>query len=397
MEFNPFSKALQDDPYPVYRWLREESPLDYNEKLDLWTLSRYADVKEVLRDWKRFSNREGADVDKNDHLLAPGGLDETDEPDHDVMRKLVQFWFSPKSIRMRLEEPMRGEVRRILGQLREHDECNVAEELAWKLPTLVIAEMFDISHDERPYILSLMQPVFRRLPDDPVPPPEAIQAGQQIGEYLLSKIKERRGRDLDGREDLISVLVQSEIDGKPLTDSQILGNLAFLLVASSGTTQDAMSNLLYLLAVHPDERQKLVDDPSLIPDAVEEVLRFESPVQSACRLVLEDVPMHGGVLPEGARVVNLLGAANRDADYWDDSEVFNVTRSTKRSMVLGDGIHHCLGAPIARFETRIVAEEVLQAMPDYELTREPVRTIQHIGRGFEELYIRPNVAALAGG
>lgn len=395
MEYNPFSQALQEDPYPTYRWLREEAPLYRSEEFGFVAVSRYEDVKAVIRDGARLSNREGVDIDNTEALLAPGGIDEMDDPDHSTIRKLMQSWFSPKSIRTRLEEPIRDEVRELVEELRERDEIDATSELAWQLPTLVVARMFDLPDSERPELLSFMRPVFNRVPDDPNPPGTAIEAGRRIGEYMLAKIRERRGERLEDREDLISVLLKAEPEGRKLDDQQVLAHIAFLVVASSGTTQDSMSNTLFLLANHPDERRKLIDDPGLIGGAVEEALRCESPIQVVYRLALEDLTLRDETVAAGTRVLAVLAAANRDDRYWEDAETFDVTREPRRHMTFADGVHHCLGAPIGRFETRIVVEEVLRTMPDFELGAPPVRTVQHVGRGFEKLFIVPNVSVAA--
>ena len=391
MEYDPFSLELQQDPYPVYQWLRDEHPIYHNERLGFWAVSRYDDVKRVTREWQEFSNREGVDIDHTETLLAPGGIDELDPPSHDAIRKLMQFWFSPKSIRAQLMSSLQDEVTRITTQLRELDEFDVVEEFAWQLPTFVVSRLFDLPAQERPVIRSLMRPVFRRFPDDPNPPQEALDAGVAIAEYLLDAIRTRRRQSPHERNDLLSVLVCSELDGVPLSDAQVLSQAAFLFIAGSATTQDNIASLLYLLARHPDERAKLLADGSLIPNAVEESLRFESPVQNLRRVSNHRFELHGVSVPAGATVVSILGSANRDERYWDDPERFDVSRTPRRHLAFAEGIHHCLGAPIARFETQVAIEAILREMPDYEIAGEPERAVNHIGRGLASLPINPNV------
>lgn len=387
MRYDPFDFEIQQNPYPYFEWLRNEHPIYHVEKHDLWVLSRYDDILSVLRDWQSFSNREGVDIDKTDTLLSPGNMDEKDGPEHDVYRKLVQPWFSPKAFKTRLEDPIRQETKRLIANLVDKQSGDVTVEISWQLPTFVIARMFDAPMADREALLSYMAPVFARVPNDPVPPPQAMAAGKNIEEYCLGLIAERRREDLSDRDDVISLLLRSSLDGEALSDRQILGIIAHLIVASSGTTQDLITNAVWLLAEHPEERAKLVADPAGIPTAIEECLRYETVVQSVSR-VTNDVTIHHGIeVPAGAEIVNLLGSANRDERYWDDPKRFDVSRKPRRHLGFADGIHHCIGAPIARMEARIVLEELLAVAPDYELDGEPVRAVAHVARGLEHLYI----------
>lgn len=392
MYFDPFDFEIQQDPYPVYEWLRDSHPIYHVENHDLWVLSRYEDVQTTIRDWETYSNREGVDIDKTDSLLSPGNMDEKDGPEHDVYRRLLQPWFSPKVFQRRLLEPVRAEVRRLVGRLVDEGKGDVTEMIAWQLPTFVVAQMFDVPEERRAEMLSFMKPVFARIPNDPNPPQEALDAGAHIGSFCAEIIAQRRTEGTDGRDDIISLLLRSELDGRPLNDQQILGMIAHLIVASSGTTQDLITNSIWLLAEHPAERARLVEDQSKIPAAIEECLRYESVVQSVSRVSNVETEHHGVTVPAGATIVNLLGSANRDERYWDDPKQFDVTRRPGRHLAFADGIHHCIGAPIARLEAKLVLEELLNRMPDYELCEPPVRATSHVARGFEHVRIRPGVA-----
>ena len=389
MEYNPFAAKTHRDPFPIYKWLRDECPVYYNKEYDLWVISRYEDVNKVLRDWEGFSNREGVDIDKTDTLLAPGNMNELDGPPHDAMRALIQHWFGPKSLRERFDGILRDEVKHLVSKLSVSETFDLTSGLAWQLPTLVLAAMFDLPEEDRPKLLSYMQPVFVRVAGDPAPPEEAITAGANIGAYLLEKIESRRGQSLDGREDMISELLRAELDGEPLDNEKILGIVAHLVVASSGTAQDTINSTIYMLDKYPEQRAKLVADPSAIPNAIEETLRLESPVQTLTRLVINDVEMHGITIPAGATLVNILASANRDERYWDDPETFNLDRPPqKRHLSFGMGIHQCIGSPVARLEAQIAVEEVLKAMPEYQVV-ETTRAVSHVGRGFAEVLVRP--------
>ncbi|MEV8569599.1 cytochrome P450 [Streptomyces sp. NPDC051322] len=388
MSFDPFDFETQKDPYPAYEWLRNESPVYYVEKHDLWVLSRYEDVQSTIRDWETYSNREGVDIDKTDSLLSPGNMDEKDGREHDVYRRLLQPWFSPKVFQRRLLEPVRAEVARLVGDLVAQGSGDVTEMIAWQLPTFVVAQMFDVPEERRPEMLSFMKPVFARVPNDPNPPQAAFVAGEHIEAFCREIIVQRRQEDPEGRDDIISHLMRSELEGSSLSDEQILGMIAHLIVASSGTTQDLITNAIWLLADHPGERAKLIEDRSKISAAIEECLRYESVVQSVSRVSNVVTQHHGTNIPAGATIVNLLGSANRDERYWEDPKRFDISRKPGRHLAFADGIHHCIGAPVARLETRLVLEELLTQMPEYELAVPPVRAISHVARGFEHVEIR---------
>lgn len=387
MRFDPFSFDIQQDPYPAYTWLRDEAPVYHVEEHDFWVLSRYEDVKTVIRDWQTYSNRDGVDIDKTDSLLVPGHMDEKDGREHDVYRRLLQPWFSPKLFQQNLAGPIREETGRLVRELVAAGSGDITEIVAWQLPTFVVARMFDLPEELRPELLACMKPVFARRPDDPVPPAESFEAGEKIMSLCRGVIAERRRQGSEGRDDVISMLLGSNLDGRPLDDDAILGMVAHLIVASSGTTQDLITNSIWLLALHPDERRRLVADPSLIPEAVEEAIRFETVIQSVSRVSNVASVHHGIQVPAGATVVSLLGSANRDERYWDNPDRFHVTGRAGRHVAFGDGIHHCIGAPIARLEAKLVLEELLGAWPEYTITEPPVRAVSHVARGFEHLVI----------
>lgn len=392
MHYDPFSLKIQQDPFPVYEWLRDEAPLYHDEKNDFWVLSRYEDVQATLRNTSVFLNCHGVDVDKTDTLLTPGNMAEKDGADHDDLRRAVQPWFSPKSIRQNLEDPSREETARMVEGFLGREEIDITHELAFMLPTFVVAKMFDLPEDERPYLRSLMAPVFARLPDDPEPPPEALEAGRKIGDYFAEVVRRRREGWVDrGESDLLAFMLRAEMRGEPLPPELLIGTVAHFFLASSGTTQDSISNTILLLARYPEERRKLIEDPSLIPGAVEECLRFETVIQNTTRLCSEDFELHGVTIPKGATVVCLMGSANRDPRYWEDPERFDVSRTPRRQLGFADGPHHCIGAPIARFEVRLCVEEMLRLMPDFRVSRPPKRAVSHVSRGFEHVWIDPNV------
>lgn len=396
--YDPFNYEIQKDPYPVFKELRDEAPLYYVEERDLWVLSRDSDIRSVVQDWKTYSNREGVDIDKTDSLLSPGHMDEKDGEEHDKYRALVQKWFGPKQIKDNLVDPLTSETSKLVSAFKEKGEGNFVEEVAWQLPGFVITHMFDAPEEDRVALLSFMKPVFERIPNDPIPPQESIDSGEKIADWCTNLIERRRTESLDGRTDLLSVLMQSELDGNPLTNDQIMGIISHLIVASSGTTQDLISNSIWLLGTHPEQRQLLKDRRDAIPNAIEECLRYEAVVQSVSRVTNEEVEFYGTKIPVGATVVNMLGSANRDERKWENPDAFDVTRNTQGylgdnlgghggHMSFADGIHLCIGRPIARLEAKLVVNEVLDQMPDYQITSAPKHAVSHVARGLEVLNV----------
>lgn len=398
--YDPFNFEIQQDPYPVFKRLRDESPLYRVEDHDLWILTRDEDVRKVVHDWKTFSNREGVDIDKTDSLLSPGNMNEKDGEEHDKYRRLVQSWFGPKQIRQNLVDPIRTETQRLVREFHERGGGDFVQEVAWQLPTFVITQMFDTPEMDRGVLLKYMTPVFARIPNDPLPPPEAMRAGANISQWCQDIIRERRKQNLEGRTDILSMLVHSELDGVPLSDQQIEGIIGHLIVASSGTTQDLISNAVWLLATHPEERDILIDNPEAIPGAIEECLRYEAVVQSGTRISNSEVEFYGTRIPAGSQIVNMWGSANRDDRRWREPDRFDVMRNPHdhfggegtihgTHLSFADGIHLCLGRPIARLEAKLVLEEMLTVMPRYELSQPPQRAVSHVARGFEHVYVTP--------
>ena len=396
--YDPFDYEIQKDPYEVFRDLRDHAPLYHVAEHDLWVLSRYEDIRTVIFDWETYSNREGVDIDKTDTLLSPGNMDEKDGAQHDKYRRLVHQWFGPKQIRENLVEPLRKETEALVSAFRARGGGDVVAEVAWELPTLVLTIMFDAPDADRAKLGSFMKPVFERIPNDPVPPAAAFESGEKITQWCLDLIEKRRTEPLTGRPDILSMLIRSELDGAPLDDQQILGIVSHLIVASSGTTQDLISNAVWLLGNYPDERAKLLADPKLADKAIEECLRFEAVVQSVSRVTNREVEFYGQTIPKGATVVNLLGSANRDERKWPEPDRFDITREpngllsdvpvmTGGHLSFADGIHMCIGRPIARLEAKLVVEEFLRQMPDYRPSAPPVRAVSHVARGFEHVYI----------
>ncbi len=362
MNLDPIAQATADDPHPVYSVLREEHPVHYVADRDLWVLSRHEDVLAAIKDPESFSSAAG---------VVPSGfkpeqptLIALDPPDHTQMRKAVMRAFTPRRMDA-MAERVRGFAEDLFGALEKNatDDTTVDafEGFTDPLPIYVMAELLGVDAAERP--------MFKRCGDAIVyssgADPETLFAAQRELTDYLQTVFEARKRE--PRDDLISLLLTSSEEGRALADDELLGLCFLLLVAGTETTTSALGNAMLLLERHRDARRRLIEDPTLIPSAAEEILRFDSPVQGLSRVTTRDVPIHGQLIPKGARVHLLYAAANRDPRIFDEPDRFDVARTPNNHLAFGFGIHFCLGASLARLELRVGIETLLSRAPDYAL------------------------------
>jgi cytochrome P450 len=391
VEYDPFSPEIQADPYPVYRHLRDHAPLYRNERLDFWAVSRYDDVVAVARDWKTYSSSFGVDIDNTGGEFGDGNFLEEDPPLHDQLRAVVRTEFIPKNLKAALEPVVRSEVERIVGDLKTRPAVDFGRELAWELPVLVVSRLMGFPLEDRDRLRQWEETFALRIPTLPVLPPFATRAGASLRRYFADLIDSRRR---DPRDDLLTKIAEAEVGGADI-GSGALGMVFILFVAAIETTASLITQSLRLLALHAEQREWLRDNPSAVPQAVEEVLRYEAPVQNVKRTTLSDTELLGEALPKGSTVLILTGSANRDERRFPRPDEFDVRREPKRHMAFGEGIHHCIGAPLARLEGQVVLETVLSEMPDYDLVGTAQRLPNNIVRGYLSLPARPIAARRA--
>lgn len=386
IDYDPFTAGL-DDPYENYRRLRDERPLYYSEVYGFYAVSRYDDVRAVSRDWQTFSSAEGVDVDHTALLGGPNFL-ECDPPDHDWWRRLFQPRFSAKAIRESLWPVIEAEVTRLLDAALADDreQIDIGSEVAWQLPIAVTGHMMGVPKADQMALSEQLRLFQERDPGDITPPSHSVKAAADAHAYLKDLIEERRKQPGD---DLLSLMLTAEHDGEPLPEDHILGNTFFFLDAGTHTTSSLISQALILLDANRDQRRWLLEDPARVPGAVEETLRYEAPLRFLRRVTTKECKLHDETIPEGATVFMLYCAANRDGRRWRDPDAFDVTRKPDRNLGLGDGIHHCMGAPIARFEATIALEAILERLPDYELRGEPERIRSHMMNGYTSIPVDP--------
>jgi cytochrome P450 family 142 subfamily A polypeptide 1 len=353
------------------RWLRRNDPVHWSEPDGLWVATRFADISTVSKDQRRFTSAEG---------VRPGlpiklGLIDEAEPRHGQLRGLINKGFTPRMVR-KLEVVFRQITTESIDAVAERGECDFVESIAVPLPLLLIAEMIGIRREDRDrfhHWSDAMIAAEGRLGDA-----EVLQAATasfiEYANYAREIIEDRR---LNPRDDLVSVLTRAKDDGvllqldgesfdePDLTNDELIKLMVLLLVAGNETTRNALSGGMQLLIENPEERAKLIADPSLLPSAVEEIVRMASPVHSFARTVTETTELGGRRLEAGQQVLMIYPSANRDEDVYDEPDRFRVERNPHH-LGFGIGSHFCLGANLARMELRVAFEELLRRLPDME-------------------------------
>jgi len=378
MEYDPFSPMFQADPFPVYRWMRDEAPVFYSEKWNWWALSRFDDVRAAALDPDTYLSFEGIDIDDTaKDQNPPGFLPNVDNPRHDQIRAVVQPPLLPGRIAER-EGAVRATVRRLIDAWRHRGTVNLAQELAWPMPNEVFFDLLGLPAEgpDRARLERWVHELKDRRPDDARLTPVAKAATAGIQSYFVDLLQERRR---EPRADLVTHLVNAEIDGVPFAEehiddaSEVMGLMLVLFLGGVESTAGLTGTLFKLLAENPDQRVILRENPALIPDAVEEAIRIATPLQLVGRTTAREVTLHGVTIPAGGRVVLVYGAANRDEHRFADPDRFDVTRGKQRHLGFGEGMHGCIGAPLARLEAKIALEEALPLLADYTITDTPER------------------------
>jgi cytochrome P450 len=373
--YDPHSPTLQDHLYETYRILRDEHPVYHNPEREIWVVTRYDDVAAVLQDAETFSS---AGVDE-DRILLPM-IVYMDEPRHKRLRELLSSVFTPRRVAS-LEPRIRSAARELLDGLAGAGTCELMHGFAAQLPSLVICELIGIPAGRRAAFLDWTGSMIETGAEGhPIQEP-----AERIYREFDRLLRERRE---EPRDDLMSALLSTEVDGVGLSDEELLGFCFNLVVGGTDTTMNLIGNGAVLLARHPEQRRLLADDPARIPDAIEEVLRFEAPTQSLPRRPVRDVEWHGVRIPKDCRLLVTYGAANHDERAFDDAERFDVSRGRTRHLSFGLGAHHCLGASLARLEGRIAFEELLGRHPDYQLLGRPGWVTSRWARAHPEVRLR---------
>ena len=368
--YDPLSHRVAQDPYPMYACIREQRPVHWSRLLNAWIVSRYTDVDAILRDHRRFGcDPRQAKLSRRQKRLMPPDHELTmltlDPPDHTRLRALISKAFTRSRI-----DALEGRILHIVGSLLDDIEDPAAfdlmETVAGPLPVIVIASILGIPREDRARFrrwadqrARLLEPTVS-MRDRTV----ADRASHEFNCYLRSIIAQKRRAP---RDDILSTLVQAEEER--LSEQELLNTVRMLLVAGIETTSNLIGNGMLALLRHPSELERLREDPSLMPGAVEELLRYDAPAQATFRRVLEDCEVAGVALQRRETVVLLLASGNRDPEAVEDPDRLDISRDGRPHLAMSRGIHHCLGAALARLEARIAFEMILERFPRIGLLR----------------------------
>lgn len=367
--YDPWDVDLNTDPYPMFRRIRENAPLYYNAEHDFYALSRFDDVNRALVDHQTFSSARGVvlEIIKAGIDIPPGLLIFEDPPVHDIHRSLLSRAFTPRKINA-LEPMIREFTQRCLDPLVGGDRLDFVKDLGAIMPLRVVGMLFGIPEDYQ-----------RRVQEDGKKFVRTKRGGRMTdntdakladGEVFADFIDWRTTHPAD---DLTTELLNAEFEDengvtRKLQRDELLMFMKVVAVAGSETTTRLIGWSGKLLSEHPDQRRRLVDDRSLLPGAIEELLRFEPPALQAARYVTRDIEFHGQTVPEGSAILTLIGAANRDERrFGENAESFDVTRVPRQHLTFGVGAHYCLGNALARIEGRIALDEIMNRFPDWEV------------------------------
>ncbi len=390
--YDPFSYEIDEDPYPLYRWMRDEAPAYHNPDLDFFALTRFHDVLEALTDHATYSSFHGTSLEFMDEPKPGSGLMiYMDPPLHNRYRALVSKAFTPRQIQ-ELEPEIRALAVHYLERLEDRPRFDVVREFTARLPMDVISALLGIPEGDRRWLQEHSNQMLHRDPGSPLPRPEAMDAQVEVMAYLGRQVDERRKRP---RDDMMTRLTRAELVGDDgsvarLDEHDIGMFLMLLATAGNETVTKLLATGFLELARAPDERRALVADASLVPGAVEELLRFDPPSQYQGRVTTRDVRLHGVAIPKGAKVLLINGATGRDERVFPDPDRLDVRRPIELHLGFGYGRHFCLGASLARLESRIAIEELLRRFPDYEVPAEGIERMHSSNvRGLSGLVLEP--------
>jgi hypothetical protein len=389
VHYDPFSEEVMRDPYPIYKRLRDEAPVYHIEEYDAWALSRFEDVWNASMDNEHFCCAKGT---TSAHLLTKVQpvtpmLNNMDPPQHTQLRSAVRKHFSPQALRA-LEPTIRRIASECLDRAMPRGELDVLADFASQVSVKVACMVTGIPLEDGDLMNTLVWRFFGREPGHAGMTPDGLKALEELFAYFkrLSHARRRSGSDAD---DIVNLLNRIEIDGKPLDDASIASHLSMFVIGGSETFPKVFANTILLLAQHPDQRAECAKDPSLVPNAFLESLRYLMPTQFLCRTVTQEVELRGQRLRVGQPILFLYPSANRDEREFRDPDVFDIHRDIPRLLSFGQGTHACIGIHVAKMEGKVCLEETLRRIPDYDLQMgRAEKLVTDFVQGFAKLPIR---------
>jgi cytochrome P450 len=386
--YDPYDVTINADPYPAFRALREEAPVYYNDVHDFWALSRFEDIDRAIRDHERFISGRGGILEliKAGIEMPPGILIFEDPPSHTVHRRLLSRVFTPKRV-AELEPKVREYCVQCLDPFVGEEEFDFIAHLGAQVPMKTISMLLGIPESDQEFIRDKVDASLRTEEGKPMEVREDFVSGDMFADYIDWRAEHPS-------DDLMTDLLQATFtddkgEVRSLSREEILTYVNVIAGAGNETTNRLIGWSGKTLGDHPDQRRELVEDHSLIPNAIEELLRYEGPAPHVGRFVVEDVEIRDTTVPAGSAILLLLGSGNRDERRWADADRFDIHRDVGQMLTFGYGIHFCLGAALARMEGRVALEELLTRFPEWEVDEEraklsPTSTV----RGWETLPVR---------
>jgi cytochrome P450 len=386
VRYSPYDYAIHEDPYPTYARLRAQAPLYRNEELDFWALSRYDDVLGAFRNPAQLSNRFGVSLDPAVYgPQAERGMSflAMDPPRHTRMRSLVSKAFTPKRV-AEMEQRVRAIAVEHIEAALERGSFDFVTDFAGRLPMDVISEMIGVPKADRTEVRRLADLLVHREADLFDIPQAGLEAALVLAGYFEGVIAERRAGG--SSDDLTTALLQADIDGDRLSDDEVISFLFLMAVAGNETTTKLLANAWYWGWRFPDERAKALAHAGRVSDWVEETLRFDTSTQMLLRVTSGEVELCGTTVPDSARVLLLVGSANRDERVFPEPDRYHLDRDTSKLVSFGSGRHFCLGAALARLEARVGLTELVTRVADYDVDAEHAERVHSINvRGFARL------------
>jgi cytochrome P450 family 142 subfamily A polypeptide 1 len=350
------------EPHDAYTWMRANAPVYYDEVNDLWAAASYAAVKAASVDTEAFSSAQGI---RPKFPQLPMMID-FDAPEHVRRRRLVSEGFTPKRVRA-MEDNLRSVCDTLIDNVCEKGSCDFVKDIAAPLPIIVIGDMLGVAPSDRDDLLRWSDDMLKALgAPDPSLMDASATAFVEYTDYIQPVFDDRRARG--ATDDLVGVLVHAEIDGDSLDDASLVHETLLILIGGDETTRHVISGGVEELLTHPDQQAELAGDPALMPGAVEEMLRWVSPIKNMARTATRDVVLEGATISAGQEIILLYPSANRDAAVFEKPDDFDIHRSPNPHMAFGFGAHFCLGNQLARLELKVMVDRLLARLPDLHLT-----------------------------
>ena len=377
-----------DDPYPTYKWMRDNDPAHYSEVENIWVLTRYADVSEAFKDWKTWSSQRRGNLVNDMPERIGNTLGTTDPPRHRWARGIVNKAFTPRTV-SDLEPKIKALACELSLHAAEKRTIDFVSDISAPFNAAILGTMFGVPESDFVQLRHWLDDFFLREQPQPGEEPKQVVAMRHLRAYIedLAKQRSQQGKD----DDLMSAMFAAEEDGQRLDERQVVMTTMTFLTAGFESTNNLFTNLTHALALHPQVYREVKQNRALVPGLVEEAMRWDAAAQGFVRSPQHDVEMHSKVIREGAQVLLHIGAANRDERQFEDADTFNIHRGEQRHLGLGQGNHFCVGAPLSRSMSYILFDELLAASSTWQINVEHSQRVRTPNfRGFTRLPLTIN-------